>query len=82
QNYLSAGVSFHDAGQFDQSIPYLEYAVSLDQNLWQARQYLGSALYQLGRTPEALAQYEKMLEVHPDPQIQQWVESFKAQIKE
>ncbi|HVA65743.1 MAG TPA: FliG C-terminal domain-containing protein [Elusimicrobiota bacterium] len=81
QNYLNAGVSFHDAGQFEQSVPYLEYALTLDPNLWQARQYLGSALYQLGRTPEALAQYEKMLEAHPDPQIQQWVESFKAQIK-
>jgi len=81
QNYLNAGVSFHDAGQFEQSVPYLEYALTLDSSLWQARQYLGSALYQLGRTPEALAQYEKMLEAHPDPQIQQWVESFKAQIK-
>jgi len=81
QNYLNAGVSFHDAGQFEQSVPYLEYALTLDSNLWQARQYLGSALYQLGRTPEALTQYEKMLEAHPDPQIQQWVESFKAQIK-
>ncbi|MHB2025307.1 MAG: FliG C-terminal domain-containing protein [Elusimicrobiota bacterium] len=81
QSYFAAGVSMHDSGQFEQCLAYFEYALTLDSSLWQARQYLGAALYQLGRTAEALSQYEKMLEVHPDPQIQQWVEGFKAQIK-
>lgn len=80
QSYFAAGVSYHDAGQLEQSMTYFEYALTQDQNLWQAHQYLGNILYQLGRTPEALAHYEKLLEANPDPQVRAWVESFKAQV--
>ncbi len=80
QAYLDAGVAAHDGGQMAECVQYLEYALSQDPGLWQAHQYLGSALYQLGRTAEALAHYEKLLEINPDPQIREWVESFKAQV--
>lgn len=78
--YLDAGVSYHDDGQLEGCLQYLEYALSLDPGQWQAHQYLGSALYQLGRTAEALAHYEKLLEINPDPELRRWVESFKSQV--
>jgi len=80
QSYFSAAVSYFNAGQIDASLPYFQYALSLDVNLWQAHQYLGNAFYQLGRTAEALQQFEKVLAFNPDPQVRQWVESLKAQV--
>ncbi|MBI5884031.1 MAG: tetratricopeptide repeat protein [Elusimicrobia bacterium] len=80
QNYFQAGVSYHDAGQLEAAVQYLEYALTMDASLWQAHQYLGGIFYQLGRTAEALTHYERLLELNPDPQIQQWVESFKSQV--
>ena len=56
-------------------------ALELDGSLWQACQYLGTDLYQMGRVPESLMYFEKVLEKNPDPQLKAWVESFKAQIK-
>lgn len=80
QAYFTTGVSYHDAGQLEACLPYFEYALAQDSGLWQAHQYMGSALYQLGRVPEALAHYEKLLVLNPDPQIKSWVEGFKAQV--
>ena len=80
QSYFDAAVNYYQAGQVEQSIQYFEYALTLDASLWQAHQYLGGALYQQGRTSEALAHYEQMLTINPDPQIRQWVESFKTQV--
>ncbi|MBI4676143.1 MAG: tetratricopeptide repeat protein [Elusimicrobia bacterium] len=79
QGYLQSGISYHDSGQLDAAVQYLEYALTLDPSLWQAHQYLGGICYQMGRTAEALTHYERLLELHPDPQMQQWVESFKSQ---
>lgn len=78
QQYLQAGVQFHDAGQFPQSAQYLEYALSQDASLWQARQYLGNCYVQLGRTREAIAQFEQVLAVNSDPGLRQWVDGMKA----
>jgi flagellar motor switch protein FliG len=80
QKYFQAGVSYHDAGQLEAAVQYLEYALTMDPSLWQAHQYLGGIFYQLGRTADALTHYERLLELNPDPQIQQWVESFKSQV--
>jgi tetratricopeptide (TPR) repeat protein len=79
QPYVAAGVQSHDAGQFAQAAQYLEYALSLDGSLWQARQYLGNCYVQLGRVPEAIAQFEAVLAVNPDPGLRQWVDGMKAQ---
>jgi tetratricopeptide (TPR) repeat protein len=80
QSYFTAGVSYYDAGQMEQSVQYFEYALNLDPNLWQVHQYLGNAFYQLGRTAEALQQFERLLTFNPDPQVRQWVDSLKAQV--
>lgn len=79
QPYFQAGAQAHDAGQFAQAVQYLEYALSLDPSLWQARQYLGNCYVQLGRAREAIAQFEAVLAVNPDPGLRQWVDGMKAQ---
>jgi tetratricopeptide (TPR) repeat protein len=79
QPYFQAGVQSHDAGQFPQAAQYLEYALSLDGSLWQARQYLGNCYVQMGRTKDAIAQFEGVLAVNPDPGLRQWVDGMKAQ---
>ncbi len=79
QPYFQAGVQSHDAGQFPQAAQYLEYALSLDGSLWQARQYLGNCYVQMGRTKDAIAQFEAVLSVNPDPGLRQWVDGMKAQ---
>ena len=79
QQYVQAGVQSHDAGQFPQAAQYLEYALSLDGALWQARQYLGNCYVQMGRTNDAIAQFEAVLAVNPDPGLRQWVDGMKAQ---
>ncbi|HXS99274.1 MAG TPA: FliG C-terminal domain-containing protein [Elusimicrobiota bacterium] len=79
QQYMQAGVQSHDAGQYPQAVQYLEYALSLDGSLWQARQYLGNCYIQLGRQAEAIAQFEAVLSVNPDPGLRQWVDGMKAQ---
>jgi flagellar motor switch protein FliG len=79
QQYFQAGVQSHDAGQYPQAVQYLEYALSLDASLWQAKQYLGNCYVQLGRASEAIAQFEAVLAVNPDPGLRQWVDGMKAQ---
>jgi tetratricopeptide (TPR) repeat protein len=79
QPYMQAGVQSHDAGQFPQAAQYLEYALSLDGSLWQARQYLGNCYVQMGRTNDAIAQFEAVLAVNPDPGLRQWVDGMKTQ---
>ena len=79
QQYFQAGVQQHDAGQYPQAAQYLEYALSLDPSLWQARQYLGVCYAQSGRAAEAIAQLEQALAVNPDPGLRQWVDGLKAQ---
>ncbi len=79
QQYFQAGVQYHDAGQFPEAAQYLEYALSQDASLWQARRYLGNCYVQSGRAREAIDQFEKVLAVSPDPGLRQWVDSMKAQ---
>ncbi|MDD5656490.1 MAG: FliG C-terminal domain-containing protein [Elusimicrobia bacterium] len=80
QSYFSAGVSYFGSGQAEASIPYFEYALSLDPSLASAHQYLGNVFYQLGRTAEALRHFEALLSLNPDPQVRAWVESLKSQV--
>ena len=79
QAYVQAGIQYHDAGQYEPAVQYLEYALASDPSLWQARQYLGNCLVQLGRGREAIAQFEQVLAHNPDPGLRQWVDSMKAQ---
>lgn len=82
QQALQSGAQAQQSGDMEGAVRLFQEALRLDPNLWQAYQYLGAALYQLGRTSEALAAYEKVLEHNPDPQLRSWVDSFKAQMNQ
>ena len=77
--YLQAGMQYHDAGKYQEAAQYLEYALSQDGTQWQGRQYLANCYVQLGRTKEAITQFEQVLLSNPDPGLRQWVDGMKAQ---
>ncbi|MEK7232448.1 MAG: FliG C-terminal domain-containing protein, partial [Elusimicrobiota bacterium] len=79
--YIQAGIQYHDSGRFQEAAQYLEYALSQDGTQWQGRQYLANCYVQLGRTNEAIAQFEQVLLSNPDPGLRQWVEGMKGQMK-
>ncbi|MBI3550291.1 MAG: tetratricopeptide repeat protein [Elusimicrobia bacterium] len=79
QQYFEAAAASMQSGASEQAIQYFRQAVLLDPNLWQAYQYMGGLLYQMGQVPEAMAYYEEVLKYNPDPQLKAWVESYKAQ---
>lgn len=79
QQYYDAAVSYYNQGQADASVQYFETALQMNPSLWEAHQYLGGILYQAGRTSEAMAHYEQMVAINPDPQLRQWLEGLKAQ---
>lgn len=81
QQFFNSGAQALAAGRLDEAVRYLRQAVEYDPSLWQAYQYLGNALYQMQRVPEALMYFEKVLQYNPDPQLRAWVETFKAQVR-
>lgn len=76
--YLDAGIQYHDAGRFQEAAQYLEYALAQDGSQWQGRQYLANCYVQLGRQADAIAQFEQVLLVNPDPGLRQWVDGMKG----
>ena len=76
--YLDAGVVVLDAGRFQEAAQYLEYALAQDSTQWQGRQYLANCYVQLGRNADAIAQFEQVLLVNPDPGLRQWVDGMKG----
>jgi flagellar motor switch protein FliG len=78
--YLSAGVSHYEGGRFEQSLEYFQYALNCEPSLWQAHQYLGGAFYSLNRMAEARMHYEKLIQLHPDPALKEWYETFKKSL--
>jgi len=63
----------------DEALESFRQAVEHDPDLWEASQYMGTILSEMGRTSEALMYYEKVLEKHPDDELQAWVDAQKAQ---
>jgi tetratricopeptide (TPR) repeat protein len=75
-------MQFHEAGQYDEAVRSFRQAIEHNPELWNAYQYIGTDLYQMGRASEAVIYFEKLLEHSPDPQLAAWVESVKSQLKE
>ena len=78
--YLNAGVAHYQGGRVEKSLEYFQYALSCDPSLWQAHQWLGAAFYSLNRLAEARMHYEKLIQIHPDPTLTQWYETFKKNL--
>ncbi len=77
--YYQAGVGSYEAGEYDAALPYLEYCTQLDPTQPAGFQYLGAAYYALGRTAEAVAAYEKVVELDPtNEELKNWLASQSA----
>ncbi|MDA8131674.1 MAG: tetratricopeptide repeat protein [Elusimicrobia bacterium] len=78
--YAAAGVNMYGQGQVQESLQYLEYAVSLNPGDAQTWQYLGAAYYALQRVDDAVAAYEKYAALSGDPAAQEWLAGFKQSV--
>ncbi len=78
--YVEAGISFFNQNDFENAIQYLQYAVNSDPQNPTAWQYLGSALYSLGRANECVAAYENYVRLSNDPQVSAWLEELKKSL--
>lgn len=79
KKYFDAGVGVYEEGKKDEALEYFRQAAESDPELWEASQYMGTILSEMGRTSEAVMYYKKVLEKHPDPQLQAWVDSQETQ---
>ena len=79
--YYQAGIAAYEAGNYEDALSYIEYAVSLDATLAdEARSYLAPSYYALGRYEEALENYEVLLSRNPsDRELASFVEQLRLQ---
>ena len=76
---LQLAVAHTTKGQLAEAVKELEYAVELDPRYSQARLTLAQVYIDLGRTDDALAQYQAVLAAFPDNiQAQQGLEALEA----
>jgi len=79
--YYVAGVDFYQQGDYENAISYLQYAVELDPQLYEAYQYLGNIYYETGNYQQALEYYKKVVELNPqDKDFAEWVKEFEKSI--
>jgi hypothetical protein len=79
--YFNAGVQSYEAGQYEDAASYFDYCAQLDPANAGLFQYLGNAYYSLGRVQEAIASYEKALELNPDDkELRAWLAEQKNAI--
>jgi len=79
--YYVAGVDFYQQGDYENAINYLQYAVELDPQLYEAYQYLGNIYYETGNYQQALEYYKKVVELNPqDKDFADWVKEFEKSI--
>lgn len=78
--YYQAGLSSYEAGNYEDALSYLEYALSLDSGLTDAYSYIAASYYALGRYEEAIANYEIVLSMNPnDTELADFIEKIKLE---
>lgn len=79
--YFNAGVQFYEEQKFEDAVAYFEYCTQLNAHQPAVYQYLGNIYYSLGRTQEAIAAYERVLELNPDDtELAAWLTEQKNAI--
>jgi tetratricopeptide (TPR) repeat protein len=72
------GSDFMDRGEFDEAIRILKYAISLNPGLPYAYENLGWCYSQKGMIQDAIAEYEKALQIAPeDAEVRKTLEVLK-----
>ena len=65
------GLALTGLGRYEEALPYLEKAVSIEPRYVPAQYNLGACLEQLGRLEEALSHYEQALAEQPGHSLSQ-----------
>ncbi|MHB9155659.1 MAG: FliG C-terminal domain-containing protein [Endomicrobiales bacterium] len=82
-DYYQAGVQYYEAGQYEDALSYFEYCTQLDPAQDMAYRYLGNTYFTMGRPTEAVAAFEKALELKPeDQELKQWLSEQKNTIRQ
>src|SRR5690349_19796451 len=77
--YIAAGNQFYTAKDYAKAVQYYKYATTLDPNSAAAYQGLGNSYYGLGQRSDALAAYDKALQINPNnPQLASFDQSLRA----
>src|ERR1041384_3482594 len=63
--YLAAGTDFYAAKDYNKAVLYYQTAIRLNPQSSNAHRGLANACYALGKKSEALAEYEKAMELDP-----------------
>ncbi len=79
--YMQAGNTAYGAKNYDQAIQYYQAVVGLTPNYGPAYQGLGNCYYSKGDNTNALANYEKALNLDPNnASLSSFVQSLKAKV--
>ena len=80
-DYYVAGLDFYTHKDYAKSISYLQQAVKLDPQNWQAYQILGYDYYLSKQPAQALANFDLSLRLHSDnPPLWKLAEPIRAQL--
>jgi len=73
--HYSRGEEYFQEGNYEDAILEFEASVQYNPEIWQTYQFMGSALFALGREEAAVGAYEKCLELNPDnADLNKWLE--------
>ncbi len=66
QDFDEQGLALYRQGMYAKSITYFQSAVQADPNDWQGYENLGNAYVKINDNQDALAAYQKSLDINPD----------------
>jgi len=76
--HYSAGGDYFQEKNYEMAVKEFVEAIKYNPEIWQSYQYLGSALFALGREEEAVESYEKSLALNPENEdLKKWLEEHK-----
>ncbi len=79
-DYYNAGLQLYNAQNYPQAIQYFNAAVSLDPNNAAALQGRANCYYAQGQYQQALADYQKVQAIQPNPQLASMIQALKAKV--
>jgi tetratricopeptide (TPR) repeat protein len=76
----TAGVTAQEQGDMEEAVRQYEASVEMDPTVAATQNALAAAYYAVGRYQESLAAYDAALQIEPNPDLQRWVDEFRASL--
>ncbi|MEA2081842.1 MAG: FliG C-terminal domain-containing protein [Elusimicrobiota bacterium] len=81
--HYSRGEEFFQEGNYEDAILEFEASIQYNPEIWQTYQFMGSALFALGREQAAVTAYEKCLELNPgNEELTKWMKEYHHKNKQ